>query len=432
MIIFRGLQRRKLHDFITLNFYRETLFPFVVYAGFASFFLVVFIQRLSVTIGRGFVLLDTIQVEQFVELIASAIILLVCLSRVYSTLTQSISNQISHYGAALSFIALILCVVRETPETLFFLLFAALHAALITNRKNAVFTALFGAAVFVVLVANENLVAWIASFVAFLLFKFFFTTGATYDTLYRRVSARLNETAGMVANLTHENEQLHGKFEMSVNNIISAERSRIAREIHDTVGHSLTTLLRRVEIFRELNKQNNNGDTPSSPDIEGQMVDFEDVIRTSIEEMRSEVSGLRTRDEPVNWIRSYKNLCDTFAECSQINVKFVIYDELPGLTSRTGRAVYRIIQEGLTNSLRHGHAGDVMVMIGLDADKRAMMIKISDDGLGSISIRPGSGLSGITERVQQLHGYVAWKTEYLSGFDLGVEIPLADNDEERY
>ena len=70
-------------------------------------------------------------------------------------------------------------------------------------------------------------------------------------------------------------------------------------------------------------------------------------------------------------------------------------------------------------------------MMRLDGDRRTLNLKVSDTGPGSIEVRPGSGLNGIVERIQQPGGYVAWRTEYMSGFDLGVEIPLDGKDEKR-
>ena len=429
MIIYQGLKRRKIHDFITLSFYRETLFPFAFYSGFSVFFLIEIVQNLAFSNFRHGVSLDAMELGRFTQLIGGVGICIICGERVVSVLRHTFTKKVSFYFSTASYIALIMCLVGDNPLVIIVLLFSSVHAALITTKQNAPVSLLFGLVVLVIQLMNQNLVEGFVPLAAFALFKSLFFLGESYDRLYRKAANRLNDSATMVASLSHENTQLHERFEISVRNIISDERTRIAREIHDTIGHSLTSLLRQVEILEALNRHGENGNGSANAEQAKQLKNFNNMLRSSIDDMRLEVRSLRKEREQSDWLQNYDNLCNTFSESAHVDVKFLLYDTLPNLPDKTGRGVYRIIQEALTNSLRHGHAHDVQVMMGMDEKKAMMYLKISDNGLGATMVKPGNGLSGIMERAEQMGGYVAWRTEYLSGFDLGVEIPLADTDE---
>ena len=87
--------------------------------------------------------------------------------------------------------------------------------------------------------------------------------------------------------------------------------------------------------------------------------------------------------------------------------------------------VYRLIQESLTNAYRHGRADYVDVAMSWETDDELVLLRVSDNGRGALSLSPGNGLTGMRERVAELGGSVVWQSSPGRGFDIGVDIPWA-------
>ena len=196
------------------------------------------------------------------------------------------------------------------------------------------------------------------------------------------------------------------------------ERNRLAREIHDTVGHSLTGLLAHLRTAREVLKI----DAAQVAPILGNL---EDMVHTAIGDVRQEVRLIRGR-EPIrlSWQVRWRQLCRSFTECTGTGVQLNMPEELGLLDNMIGESIYRILQESLTNAIRHGRATNVDITMKQKKRGGKLLIRISDDGKGAAMITTGVGLDGIRERTKALNGAVAWKTMPGKGFDLGVELPM--------
>jgi signal transduction histidine kinase len=96
---------------------------------------------------------------------------------------------------------------------------------------------------------------------------------------------------------------------------------------------------------------------------------------------------------------------------------------LGSVSEKVGRSVYRILQEALTNSCRHGRADLVDVAMAWHADSGEILLRVSDDGSGADGFKIGNGLRGIRERVNELKGEVVFQTKMHQGFDIGITIP---------
>ncbi len=206
---------------------------------------------------------------------------------------------------------------------------------------------------------------------------------------------------------------------MSETEIISKneERNRIAREIHDTIGHTLTAVLVQIRFAQELLRV----DPTRLPD---RFKRLENMIRTAISEVRLEVSKLKeVRLSSESWRNRWLRLCKNFADCTGMSVNVDISDNLESVDDGVGQATYRIIQETLTNACRHGKAELVDVSMTIREETGEIILRISDDGLGADHIKLGNGLCGIRERVNKLNGEVAFRTKIYKGFDIGIIMP---------
>ena len=197
------------------------------------------------------------------------------------------------------------------------------------------------------------------------------------------------------------------------------ERNRIAREIHDTLGHTLTGLAAGIDACIAL-----AGD--DKPALRNQLDLLSRVSRNGIKDIRMSVSSLRPdAPERLNLKNAIEELVENTKrvagvniklDCDIINLKFDEDEEM---------AIYRIIQESLTNAIRHGKAKNIDVSI--KKNYGSINLLICDDGIGCENIKAGFGLRHIRERVNMLKGQVNFSSE--EGFKVEAMIPIRWGEE---
>ena len=197
------------------------------------------------------------------------------------------------------------------------------------------------------------------------------------------------------------------------------ERNRIAREIHDTLGHTLTGLAAGIDACIAL-----AGD--DKPALRNQLDLLSKVSRNGIKDIRMSVSSLRPdAPERLNLKNAIEELVENTKrvagvninlDCDTMNLKFDEDEEM---------AIYRIVQESLTNAIRHGKAKNIDVSI--KKNYGSINLLICDDGIGCEKIEAGFGLRHIRERVNMLKGQVNFSSE--DGFKVEAMIPIRWGEE---
>jgi len=197
------------------------------------------------------------------------------------------------------------------------------------------------------------------------------------------------------------------------------ERNRIAREIHDTLGHTLTGLAAGIDACIAL-----AGD--DKPALRNQLDLLSKVSRNGIKDIRMSVSSLRPdAPERLNLKNAIEELVENTKrvagvninlDCDTINLKFDEDEEM---------AIYRIVQESLTNAIRHGKAKNIDVSI--KKNYGSINLLICDDGIGCEKIEAGFGLRHIRERVNMLKGQVNFGSD--EGFKVEAMIPIRWGEE---
>jgi signal transduction histidine kinase len=175
------------------------------------------------------------------------------------------------------------------------------------------------------------------------------------------------------------------------------ERSRIARELHDVIAHSLTVSLLHVSGAR-LAVEHDPEDAARA------LADAERLTRQSLADVRVTVGLLRTPDDegiepPVLGARELPRLVDEL-RAARADVSLVIDGELTGFPAPTDATVYRIVQESLTNAARHAPGSRVQVRVTAYADR----IDLSVDSAGSPGSGSGIGLMSMKERAEAVGG----------------------------
>ncbi len=197
------------------------------------------------------------------------------------------------------------------------------------------------------------------------------------------------------------------------------ERNRLAREIHDTLGHTLTGIsvgidacIAMVELAPREAK--NHLERISAVARNG-LLD----IRRSVNELKPDaLERLGLESSITKMITDMKSVTDMqiFFDCRIKPLKFDQDEE---------SAIYRVIQESLTNAMRHGKASRVRIVMERQED--TAVLTINDNGIGCSEIKNGFGTKHIMERIGMLNGTVEFKSE--NGFSVIARIPIRWGEE---
>lgn len=197
---------------------------------------------------------------------------------------------------------------------------------------------------------------------------------------------------------------------------MTQERNRLAREIHDNLGHYLTVVNVQIEAAKVM--------MDSEPERALEAMDkAQELAQKGLTSVRESVSSLR--ESPV----SNRSLSEAIASLVQeiqstgIVTEFQVTGESQPLEHKVALALYRAAQEGLTNVSRHARASRVDVL--LDYQPTEVRVQVEDNGVGSAEIAGGFGLLGIRERMQLLGGSLEVSTEVGKGFCLTAFVPIS-------
>lgn len=235
-------------------------------------------------------------------------------------------------------------------------------------------------------------------------------------TEYKSLLDELNEKN---AELTALNDQL-SEYAQTVEELaVTKERNRFARDVHDTLGHTMTLLISLLEVSSIMCKKD--------PYItEEKLGEALKAARNGLKELRRSIKGLAPeRLETNDIVSSVQKLIEDFKP-SGMEIDFSYFSMDSYRSIWCSDVIFRVCQEALTNSLRHGKAKHVNIIFRAASDK--LRIFIFDDGCGSPSIKKGFGLTGMEHRVKDLGGKIVFGSDGESGFNIRLEIPLNDKN----
>lgn len=207
--------------------------------------------------------------------------------------------------------------------------------------------------------------------------------------------------------LRRVNSELQATQSLLAENTRIAERVRIARELHDLVGHHLTALTLNLEVVTHL--------------VDGKVLEHvqqaHSLARLLLADVREVVSDMR-RDDMVD-------LADALHTLIEGVPKPRIHLDLPSEEVKTeperALVLLRCVQEMITNSVRHAQASNLWIRLSMTRDGLAMSAR--DDGIGADKVAVGNGLLGMAERLKQLGGKLEIESEPGAGFALHAWLP---------
>jgi signal transduction histidine kinase len=201
---------------------------------------------------------------------------------------------------------------------------------------------------------------------------------------------------------------------------VAEERARIARELHDIVAHAVSVIVLQVGAVRH------NLPAAQHEDKEA-LRGVEQTGRTALADMRRLLGALRRDGDDVDLapqpgLGGLDPLLDEFRRAG-LPVRLSVDGDPVPLPPTLDLSAYRIVQEGLTNTLKHAHASHADVIVRYGADR--LEIDVRDDGDGSTaSDGPGHGLVGVRERVKIYGGEMTAGAAAGGGFLLSTSLPL--------
>lgn len=198
---------------------------------------------------------------------------------------------------------------------------------------------------------------------------------------------------------------------------ILRERNRIAREIHDTVGHTLTTVLLELEAGERLISVNPAAAATKVKLAKGQ-------VRKGLNDIRTSVETLNSGKEMLDFISTLKLLIHETMIHGDIYIRYQI-DELPRLTSKVEKALYRALQEGLTNGIRHGKS--TAFVFNLKRTEAWIEFFLQDNGVGAEQLIPGFGITTMEERIKELGGIFNIYSKTGEGCLIRISLPLGED-----
>ncbi|RFU85610.1 HAMP domain-containing protein [Streptomyces triticagri] len=206
----------------------------------------------------------------------------------------------------------------------------------------------------------------------------------------RPVVSGHGEIAGLIQTFNTMLDRLEAERAASSGLALSAqeaERRRIAQELHDEIGQTLTAVL--LELKRVADQ------APS--DLRPQLHQVQETTRASLDEIRRIARRLRPGVlEELGLISSLKALANEMAEHTDLTVERHFDSDLPALDHETELVLYRVAQEGLTNAVRHSEAR--RAELTLRTAPGGVDLLVADDGIGIGAAAEGAGIRGMRER----------------------------------
>jgi signal transduction histidine kinase len=200
------------------------------------------------------------------------------------------------------------------------------------------------------------------------------------------------------------------------------ERRRLRRDLHDGLGSALASLTLRVDVLRNT--------WPDLDDPDRDLVELRSAIQATVSDVRRIVEGLRPAPlDELGLVGALEQLAMRTAvgDSAAINV---VVGALPPLDAAVEVAVFRVVQEALTNVRRHSGAARVTVEATVSGD--LLRVEIRDDGSGAVHARPGGvGLVSMRERATELGGTLDTESRPGHGNVIRLQLPLQSEPSSR-
>lgn len=329
--------------------------------------------------------------------------------------SNSLTLHLAYFGIQIPLGAIIIYLGRGSGLNAMVLLPLAAHTVVLLKQGwmyviNLIIVAAYLVAVYAY--SSDWVEVWsvIQIFLAGLIFVIVFTTMAIGEEKARKEVERL------VSDLETANKQLR-EYALQAGELATIrERNRLAREIHDGLGHYLTAIHMQLQAARAV--------YTTSPDQSLKNLETaQNLTSDALEDVRQSVAALRApSDESLPLEEQIQKLVDA-RQSDGVSITFDSHGDIRPLPYQIQQTLFRAVQEGLNNTSKHSNA--TAITIKLDYTHISVInLVISDNGVGCDTYTTGFGLLGLQERLNLLQGEVKISTSPGAGFTLDITVPI--------
>jgi two-component system sensor histidine kinase UhpB len=231
---------------------------------------------------------------------------------------------------------------------------------------------------------------------------------------------RIHDSVSELIKTLHTEQKKSRELLNRVVDLQERERQAIAQDLHDYFGQSLTSISVN-SAFLVKNTQTNTQEAAKA--VHDQAQEMMGWLRSSLRELKPHLLlEVSLRDAALD-------LLDNWAKRHGWYVDFAWAPNTPTLTKEAPIALYRTLQEALTNAARHANTKKLKVLAGFDERAREFILIVENDGVAPTGpVEPSLGLTGIRERMASLQGRVIWNTDE-DRFVLRCHVPVAGVDD---
>jgi signal transduction histidine kinase len=246
-----------------------------------------------------------------------------------------------------------------------------------------------------------------------------FLAGQIFIIVFTQMAVSEEKARGEIEKLYNELEGANNRlreYALKVEELaITKERNRLAREIHDGLGHYLTTVFMQIQAARAVMKI----DPQKGMDALGTA---QNLTQEALIDVRRSVAALR--DAPGDSLALQEEIQKMLKTCegAGISANLQVIGSPRALTHQTLLTLYRAVQEGINNTCKHAHASCFEIKLDY-SDIEKIKLELRDNGIGAEQFDGGFGLLGMRERVHMLNGDLSIQTTPGNGFTLDVLLP---------
>ncbi len=262
-------------------------------------------------------------------------------------------------------------------------------------------------------IRREQLVSFTSLLLCFALLQISLTR---YHELYEKAKAQIAILNTTITKLTVFSQSLQSYARTAELEAAKKERYRISREIHDISGYMFTNIIAMMDAIVSTGCRSSEKTTEMCSAARSQAQEGLLETRRALHLLRSSDNEREVGMKAIHKIKKiFEGTTGVRVDIETGNLPSSFGDELDLI-------LYRIVQEGLTNALRHGHANRVRMLFWIVSE--SVQVIILDNGSGSKKVIKGIGLAGMEERISRLGGTVRAENAPEGGFQLTVTIPL--------
>ncbi|CAN7725861.1 sensor histidine kinase [Paenibacillus sp. LjRoot153] len=216
--------------------------------------------------------------------------------------------------------------------------------------------------------------------------------------------------------LIHEQNNVLEQYANQIEQLtLVEERNRMARELHDTVGHTFTSVIMGMDAVSYL--------IEVSPEKAKQKLDvLRNVTRGGLEEVRRSIHQMVPSEGDLLLSQQLSRLANEFALHTGTQIHFTTVSEEFEIPKQTKLSLIRCLQESLTNAKRHGKAASIEIVLTYADDQ--ISLRIEDDGIGTEQLKMGFGITAMQERISALQGTLQVRSTPEKGTVVHCFIPV--------